>query len=196
MLASVLPGALRAVHVHGEAPLDRLIRELEAHAAVAAEEVSAYRHLVEASSDPVVGALARVLVGEESKHRRLLEEMVRALRQAVAAPDLSLDQARANGRSDARAAAAALIARHLLREEREAARHLRHLARQSPDCADGLYRLLLETVARESEAHEQVLRFIVRRLDLSASNAQEEWPPPPLASSSRLPRRGVRTARA
>ncbi len=194
LLASVLPGALRAVSVHGEASVGRLVRELEAHAAVAAEEVAGYRQLAEASPDPVCTALTRLLQTEESKHRRLLEELVRSLRQAAAATQPPSDGGESNGHGEAGAAAAALIARHLLREEREAARHLRHLARQSPDVADGVYRLLLETMARESDAHEQVLRYIVRRLD-RATAAYEEWPAVSIVSSSTAPKKGARTLR-
>lgn len=45
------------------------------------------------------------------------------------------------------------------------ARHLRHLARQEPHLYDGLYPLLLETIAPDSEKHATILRYLLLRVD-------------------------------
>lgn len=55
--------------------------------------------------------------------------------------------------------------RGLLRNEHEAARHVRHLARQEPLRYGGLYRLLLETIARDSEKHATILRYLLQLLE-------------------------------
>jgi hypothetical protein len=56
----------------------------------------------------------------------------------------------------------------LIRDEHESARHVRHLARQEPTSYGGLCPLLLETVARDSEKHATILKFILRRIERSS----------------------------
>ena len=55
--------------------------------------------------------------------------------------------------------------RDLIRNEHEGARHLRHIGRQDAAVYDGLYPLLLETIARDSEKHAVILRFLLARLE-------------------------------
>ncbi len=52
-----------------------------------------------------------------------------------------------------------------MRDEHEGARHVRHLARQEPTLCDGLYPLLLETIARDSEKHATILRYVLRHIE-------------------------------
>ena len=55
--------------------------------------------------------------------------------------------------------------RDLIRNEHEGARHLRHIGRQDAAVYDGLYSLLLEAIARDSEKHAVILRFLLARLE-------------------------------
>jgi hypothetical protein len=66
------------------------------------------------------------------------------------------------------AEAALTLTRALIREEHEGARYVRHLARQEPTLYDGVYALLLETIARDSEKHERLLRFLLHRFESRA----------------------------
>ena len=59
--------------------------------------------------------------------------------------------------------------RDMIRDEREGARYLRHIARQEPDLYDGLYTVLLECMARDDEKHVAVLRYLLRRLESRAN---------------------------
>jgi hypothetical protein len=47
---------------------------------------------------------------------------------------------------------------------------VRHLARQEPSLDDGLFALWMETIARDSEKHAHVLRFILKRLEGSGTH--------------------------
>jgi len=42
---------------------------------------------------------------------------------------------------------------------------LRHLARQEPTLYGGLYPLLLETIARDSEKHATILRYLLLQIE-------------------------------
>ncbi len=48
-------------------------------------------------------------------------------------------------------------------KEEEGARHLRWLAAQHKRVYGGLFMLLLETVALDSEKHAHILRYLLRR---------------------------------
>ncbi len=143
---------------------ERLLRALEAHAAAEAESMAAYERLGERSGDPLVALLMRLVLEDERRHHALLERMTRNLEEDGLA--LSPAGAVAGATGDGEAHGEAVLAtRGLIREEREGARYLRHLARQEPRLYDGAYALLLETMARDGEKHEHILRFILRRLE-------------------------------
>jgi len=63
--------------------------------------------------------------------------------------------------------------RDLMRNEHEGSRHLRHLARQEPSLYGGLYPLLLETIARDSEKHATILRFLLHRIEERTPGAHQ-----------------------
>ncbi len=137
---------------------ERLLRALEAHAAAEAESMEAYERLADQSGDPLVALLMGLVLEDERRHHGLLERMAHNLdREAAASEPVPSDGARLGEAIGA--------TRALIREEREGARYLRHLARQEPKLCDGTYALLLETMARDSEKHEHILRFILRRLE-------------------------------
>jgi hypothetical protein len=69
------------------------------------------------------------------------------------------------------------IVRGLIRNEHEGARHLRHLARQERARYGGLYPVLLETIARDSEKHAAMLRFLLRRIEERLQCACEQFTP-------------------
>jgi hypothetical protein len=54
--------------------------------------------------------------------------------------------------------------REYARQEREGARQARELAKQQRGLYNGLFELLLETMAADSEKHERILSFIARRI--------------------------------
>jgi rubrerythrin len=158
----------------GEPPplSDRLIRALEAHAAASAADVATCRQLANRMDDPVVGLLIGMIVEGEQRHDALLRSMIRRLeaevdflpaRGALPTPNESM-------LNDVEAATEiAASVRGLMRNEHEGSRHLRHLARQEPTLYRGLYSLLLETIARDSEKHATILHYLLHRIEAPAS---------------------------
>ena len=158
----------------GEPPplSERLIRALQAHAAASAADVATCRELANRMDDPVAELLVGMIVDDEQRHDALLRSMVRRLeeevdflpaRGAVPVPNGSM------ARDPEVAAEMAARVRGLIRNEHEGSRHLRHLARQEPTLYRGLYPLLLETIARDSEKHATILRYVLRRVEESSS---------------------------
>ena len=157
----------------GEPPplSDRLIRALEAHAAASAADVATCRELASRMNDPVVELLVGMIVDDEQRHDSLLRSMVRRLEEEVdflpARGALPVPTGSMSTDLEADAEIAASV-RGLMRNEHEGSRHLRHLARQEPTLYGGLYPLLLETIARDSEKHATILRYLLHRVEASA----------------------------
>lgn len=163
-----------------EPSIERMLRALEAHAAAEAVALGTYRQLSDTSPDPIVALLVRLVVEDEEHHQKILAEMAGALRRAVTPAEANGTLAgQPAGQARGYPTEAIGAARSLIRDEREGARYLRHLARQEPRMYSGVYPLLLETLARDCEKHGHVLRFILRRLELlwpaaSATTGEEQ----------------------
>ena len=151
---------------------NRLMRALEAHAAASAADVATCRELANRMADPVVHLLVGMIVDDEQRHDSLLRSMIRRLEEEVDFVPVQGALPVPNGSMHNDPQAAAEIAasvRGLMRNEHEGARHLRHLARQEPTLYGGLYPLLLETIARDSEKHATILRYLLHRVEESSS---------------------------
>jgi hypothetical protein len=156
----------------GEPPpvSERLSRALEAHAAASAADVASCRQLARRLADPVVELLVGLIVEDAQRHDSLLRSMVRRLAEEVefvASPSALPVPNRSGLGTDETAAEIAASVRALIRNEHEGSRHLRHLARQEPTLYGGLYPLLLETIARDSEKHATIMRYLLHRLEES-----------------------------
>ena len=147
---------------------ERLVRALEAQQAAEEADIASCRQLAQRLGNPVVDLLMGMIVEDEQRHHSLLGAMIRRLYEeaefgvspgALPVPTES-DLAPVDG-----AAELAASVRGLMRNEHEGSRHLRHLARQEPTLYGGLYPLLLETIARDSEKHATILRYLLHRLE-------------------------------
>jgi hypothetical protein len=143
---------------------ERVIRALEAHASAEAHDLATCEELAEHSSDQVLKLLIGLIADDERRHHSLLQSMVRRLQQEVefvasptALPVETTDSLADSGLAES--------LRGLIRDEHEGARHLRHLARQDPHLYAGLFPLLLETIARDSEKHATIFRYLLLRIE-------------------------------
>lgn len=152
-----------------EIPLDeRLLLLFEAHTAAEADTLATYRRLVEASGDSLTGFIVRLIIDDEERHHELLDRMIVSLRRAqlgtfwpqvmptdTAPPWAELDELIATTRAR-------------IREERRGISELRRIARQDDRLYSGLFAVLLQTMIRDSEKHELLLRFLLKRLEDAA----------------------------
>jgi hypothetical protein len=172
-MSETLPNATQNAWLHplASAPVpslsDRLVRALEAHVAAEAQDLEDCQQVANDSSDAVVRLLMGMIVEDEKRHHSLLQLMINRLHEEM---DFVASPSALPVPSEAQVDDSALIGvlRTLIRDEHEGARHLRHLARQDSTLYGGLYALLLETVARDSEKHATILRFLLRRSEAAA----------------------------
>jgi hypothetical protein len=176
-VSSTEPSATLNTWLHpfaeGETPplSDRLIRALEAQAAAGAADIANCRHLVQLTTDPVVKQLLDLIVNDAQRHDALLRSMIRRLEGEVdfvsSQAAVPLSDTLPTGAPTDNAEMVATV-RGLIRNEHETSRHLRHLGRQEPTLYDGMYPLLLETIARDSEKHATIMRYLLRRIEAPA----------------------------
>jgi hypothetical protein len=143
---------------------DRVVRALEAHVAAEAQDVSDCERVADSTNDPVVKLLLGMIVDDEKRHHSLLQMMINRLHEEVefvASPSPLPTPGETTDFDPTMVAAV----RSLIRDEHEGARHLRHLARQDAGLYAGLYALLLESVARDSEKHATILRYLLQRIE-------------------------------
>lgn len=140
-----------------------LLELIDAHRRAEEEHIAAYRDLVRTSRDPVIATLIDLILEDEERHHDLLRRMAARLRDDI---DLRHAPGSLGGRAPYDPAAGNLAAatREFAQEEREGARKLRQLAHDGQDVQGGLFSLLLETMAHDSEKHEKILRFVLERL--------------------------------
>jgi hypothetical protein len=111
------------------------------------------------------------VVQDEDRHRDLLGRIAATLRDTLDRTD-SLDALPRSGSVAGAPPEALLMAmRALVRKERAGARKLRQLALLTNGLYGGLPKLLLETMALDSDKQERTLRFILRRLERSERTA-------------------------
>jgi len=139
------------------APSDRLIRALEAHQAAEAHDQAECRSLQQRLADPGCGLVLDLIAEGTHRHQTLLQVLAEHLQA-------SGDEAAAPIDGDP---AMVITLRALIRDQQEGARYLRHLGRQAPTLYEGLYATLLETMARDSEKHVAMLRYVLRRIEAS-----------------------------
>jgi len=145
-------------------PSERLVRALEAHVSAEAQDLADCRDLAQRSDDPYVKFLLDLIIDDEQRHQALLESMLRHLQDDAQAASTQRFQSSADSAPLSEVEFAAAL-RDLIRNEHEGARHLRHIGRQDAAVYDGLYSLLLEAIARDSEKHAVILRFLLTRLE-------------------------------
>jgi len=151
-------------------PAERLLDVIESHVSAEAGSLEDYRRLADNSADPVVKLLAELVLGDEERHHHLLQRIATSLAGAVHwwHPAEALPSPTRQPEPATREAIEA--SRALIREEHAGARELRQLARREQRLGGGLETLLLETMAMDSEKHERIVRFILKRLQSSGAD--------------------------
>jgi rubrerythrin len=151
-----------------QSAVERFLTALESHVGEEAEAVEAYRRLGDQTPDPVVRFLLRLVVEDENRHHRVLERMVGSLRSSLTwTPDLD-GLPNTSPTSKPAPAESIAAARAFVDLEHEESRELRRLAHEEQRLGGGLYALLLEMMALDSEKHERIMRFIAGRLASTA----------------------------
>jgi hypothetical protein len=145
-----------------------LLEAVERHARAEQDALAEYAFVAEASADPVVALVMRLILEDEERHHGLLRRIEATLRDALnwTHSPSALPVAAIPERPLARDLVA--ITRGLVHEEHSGARMMRDLAQREKGMGAGLHSLLLEMMAMDSEKHARLLQFVQHRLEQRA----------------------------
>ena len=148
--------------------IEWLLDAVERHALAETDALDQYQYLADASGDPVIALVMRLILEDEERHHGLLRRIEASLRDALywTHSPASLPQSGTPLRPIARELTA--ITRVLIADEHTGAQHMRELAQREKGIDSGLHSLLLEMMAMDSEKHARLLQFVQDRLHARA----------------------------
>jgi len=166
-----LPVANVAAHGPRRGTIEWLLEAVERHAMAEQDALAEYEFVAEASADPVIALVMRLILDDEVRHHGLLRRIEVTLRDALdwTHSPSALPQAALPQQPIARDLVG--ITRALVEEERTGARMMRDLAQREKGIDAGLDSLLLEMMAMDSEKHARLLQFVQQRLEQRARAA-------------------------
>ncbi len=134
------------------------LQAVELHIPGEANSVAVYRRLLRHTTDASIRLVMDMLVRDEARHHRLLQQMSNRLRE-----QLTWDESGVSQGSGPPTISPEEV-RALEKEERHGAAELRTLAARQRAGDSDLGCLLLESMAMDSEKHAMLLAFVARRL--------------------------------
>ena len=141
-----------------------LLAILSAHVDGESEHIEAYRRLSHTIEDPIVKMLMDLVIEDEERHHDLMRRMAARLRDDLQATRSDAALPYAPSPRNGRLRGFAAIVEAYAKDERQGIRQLRRLACDAGLIYDGVFALLLETMADDSAKHERVMRFVLQRI--------------------------------
>jgi hypothetical protein len=138
---------------------ERLLNELEAHEGKEERSVENYRRVLAEVRNPVTRFVMQMVLSDEEKHRALIHSMVSTLMGSLTwtRPEGTLE-----GGADDTAINRELLAvtDQFIELEKNGIREYKVLLKDSVDYYQGLFKILLNSMIRDSEKHVELLEFI------------------------------------
>jgi rubrerythrin len=147
----------------GISPIERLLNEFEAHEVKEEKSIDDYKRLLKVMPNPMTKFLLQLVISDEEKHRAMIHAMVATLKGSLTwtKPEGSLeggiDLAEANG--ELRSVTDAFI-----ELEKEGIRECKTLMKDSSGYYHGVFKVLLDSMVRDSEKHVELLEFVKEQI--------------------------------
>jgi bacterioferritin (cytochrome b1) len=145
------------------APIERLLNEFETHEAKEEKSVEEYRKFLGELPSPLTRFLLQLIISDEEKHRAVVHAMVATLKGSLlwSKPEGSLE---GTGDPDSSTGKLRSITEEFIRLEREGVREYKTLLKESAGYYHGLFKILLDSMIRDSEKHIELLKFLRKTL--------------------------------
>jgi bacterioferritin (cytochrome b1) len=140
-------------------PIEKLLNEFEAHEAKEDRALEFYKRSIAHMPNAVTRFLMQLIVSDEEKHRAVMHAMVATLKGSLnwTKPSDSLegigDVSSLNGKVRE-------ITDELIGLEKAGIREYHTLVKESSGYYHGLFKVLLDSMIRDSEKHVQLLEFL------------------------------------
>ena len=144
-------------------PVERLLNEFEAHEAKEEKSVEQYKNFLAELPDPITRLLLQLIIADEEKHRAIIRAMIATLKASLT---WSTPAGTLTGAADLTQVSGALrsVTDAFIDLENEGIREYKTLAKASSGYYHGLFKVLVESMIRDSEKHVQLLEFLSRHL--------------------------------
>jgi rubrerythrin len=143
----------------GISPVERLLNEFESHEAKEEKALEVYKKLAGEMPSPLTRFILQLIISDEEKHRAVIHAMVATLKGSLTwtKPKDSLE-----GASDLASINGKLreSTEEFLQLERDGIREYKVLIKESSDYYHGLFKVLLDSMVRDSEKHIDLLEFL------------------------------------
>jgi hypothetical protein len=140
-----------------------LLNEFEAHEAKEDKSIEQYRAAMIEVRNPVTRFLLQLIVSDEEKHRAVIHAMITTLKGSLTwtRPEGTLegaaDLAMSNGRLRA-------TTEEFIELERQGIRECEKLMDESRGYYHGVFKILLDSMIRDSQKHMELLEFLKKTL--------------------------------
>jgi hypothetical protein len=166
-----LPLTIKQAHGPERGTVEWLLKAVEQHATAEDEALGQYEQLAEASGDPVVALVMRLILEDEERHHGLLKRIEASLHDALYWSHSPNSLPTSPTELPPVYEDLAAVARALVAEEHAGAHKMRELADQEKGIGGGLHSLLLEMMAIDSDKHARLLHFVQDRLENRARSS-------------------------
>jgi len=142
----------------GISPVEKLLNSFEAHESQEERTLEYYRSLIDRMPNPATRFLMQLIVSDEEKHRAVIHAMVATLKGSLTwtKPPAGLngsELAGINGKLRD-------VTDEFIKLERDGITEYKNLAKESSGYYHGLFKVLLDSMIRDSEKHVELLKFL------------------------------------
>lgn len=143
----------------GISPIERLLNEFEAHETKEEKSLEYYKKVLGDMPNPMTRFLLQLIISDEEKHRAVIHAMVATLKGSLnwTQPAGSLE-----GGANSAAVNSELVAatEEFIHIEKEGIKDYKTLIGESSDYYHGLFKVLMDSMIRDSEKHIELLEFL------------------------------------
>ncbi len=144
--------------------VERLLNEFEAHEEKEEQSIENYRRVLADVRNPVTRFVVQMILSDEEKHRAVTHSMVSTLKGSLTwtKPVGTLE-----GGADEEVTNEELLAMtdEFIELEKSGIKEYKALLKESVDYYEGLFKILLSSMIRDSEKHVELLEFIRQRIE-------------------------------
>ncbi len=144
-------------------PIERLLNQFEAHEAKEDRALEFYKKTIAHMPSPLTRFVMQLIISDEEKHRALIHAMVATLTGSLnwTKPPDGLEGI---GEFSSLNGKVREVTDELIRLEREGIRENHNLIKESSGYYHGLFKVLLDSMIRDSEKHVELLEFLRENL--------------------------------
>ena len=142
----------------GISPVEKLLNAFEAHESQEEKALEYYRNILDQMPSASTRFLMQLIISDEEKHRAVIHAMMATLKGSLTwtKPAGSLegsDLASMNGKLRE-------ATDEFIRLERDGIKEYKALVKESSGYYHGLFKILLDSMIRDSEKHVELLKFL------------------------------------